>query len=235
MKEPDMNRTRHFSCLLALFVLASSGASAQARPDSPKDWFGHFSLSYTQPESDVSDLLDDGYTLSGGATYWPEDWPVGLVFDLAYTDFDMSSSTIREINDRIDESGGSGELTGGSVDVWSLTIGGTWSPSDSGSGFYLLADVGVHSVEGRVEETGLVYYPPICDPWFWWCSPGGVGPGTAVVASDRQTAFGWEVGIGWAWEVSLSGAQVFIEASYQTIETSPVSTSYLPLTIGYQW
>ena len=86
-----------------------------------------------------------------------------------------------------------------------------------------------------MRENGLVYYPPVCDPWFWWCYPGGVGPGSIVVASQSTTEFGWNVGLGWAWEVNISGSQVFLEARYHSIDTTRASTEYLPLTIGFRW
>ena len=222
--------------LLATTILLVSGsASAQPRPDkSWKNWFGHIDGSFTLAQGDAGDVLDDGFSLGGGATYWPEDWKIGLVLDLDYTEFGISGSTIRSINNAIDDAGGEGMLTGGDVNLWSLTVNGTWSPSDTGSGFYVIAGVGAHHVEGRVRETGLVYYPPICDPWFWWCRPGGIGPGSVVVGSTSSTEFGWNAGLGWAFEVG-TGSQLYLEARFHSVNSSPLGTEYLPLTIGYRW
>ena len=94
--------------------------------------------------------------------------------------------------------------------------------------------VGAYDVEGRVRETGLVFYPPICDPWFWWCRSGGVGPGSVVVAKTSSTEFGWNAGLGWAFEVA-TGSQLYLEARFHSVNTSPLGTEYLPLTIGYRW
>ncbi len=77
---------------------------------------------------------------------------------------------------------GAGSITGGDVTIWSGSANAVWGPdTDSTVGFYVTAGVGLDYLQGRITDTGLVYYPPICDPWFWWCIPGGVGPGTFVV------------------------------------------------------
>jgi len=229
-----MNKT--LIALAGLLLLAASSASAQTRPDKTwKNWFGHLDASYTLAQGDAGDVLDDGFSIGGGATYWPEQWKIGLVLDIDYTEFDISNSTIRDINQAIIDGGGSGTVNGGDASLWSATINGTWSPSDAGSGFYIIAGVGLYDVDARITEQGLVFYPPICDPWFWWCVPGGVGPGNVVRASTSSTEFGWNAGIGWAFEVGDSGSQIYIESRYHSVETSPLATDYLPLTIGFRW
>ena len=80
----------------------------------------------------------------------------------------------------------------------------------------------------------LVYYPPVCDPRFWWCVPGGYGPGTVVRAEESTTEFGWNVGLGVTYSLS-GGSELFFEAKYQKIETDRVSTEYIPLNIGIRW
>ncbi|MDX1384958.1 MAG: outer membrane beta-barrel protein [Thermoanaerobaculia bacterium] len=221
--------------LVVALAFSATVASAQPRPDKDwKNWFGHVKGSFTLPQADAGDVLDDGWSLSGGATYWPETWPLGLVIELDYSEFDISNSTLRRLNNALDALGGEGSITGGDLDSWSLTFSGTWSPSDSGSGFYLIGGVGVHDVDSRVTEDGLVWYPPICDPWFWWCYPGGVGPGSIVVGSRSSTEVGFNFGLGWAFDVGL-GSQFFVETRYYRIETDPRPTEYLPLSVGYRW
>jgi hypothetical protein len=219
---------------LTIFMGATV-ASAQPRPNkSWKSWFGHADLSYALAEGEAGNVLDDGFSIGGGATYWPEQWKIGLVLDLDYTEFDISNSTIRNINQAIIDGGGSGTISGGDASLWSLSINGTWSPSDTGEGFYVIGGIGGYDVDARVTEDALVWYPPICDPWFWWCTPGGVGPGTAVRASTSSTEFGWNAGLGWAFEVG-EGSQLYIEARFHSVDTSPEATEFLPLTIGFRW
>lgn len=216
-------------------LLTAGVATAQPRPDkSWKNWFGHIDASYTIPQGDAGDVLDDGYSISGGASYQPEGSKLGLVLDLDYTELDISNSAIAAINDAIDDTGDDGRLTGGDMTIWSLTVNGTWSPSTSGQGFYVIAGIGAYNYKAQVTETGLIAYPPICDPWFWWCVPGGVGTGAINAGSDSGTEFGWNAGLGWAFQVG-GGSQIFIETRFHSVDTSPLATDYLPLTIGYRW
>ena len=217
-------------------LLIAASASAQPRPDkSWRDWFGHFAGGWSIPQGNFGDIVDDGFSLAGGATYWPEDWPVGIVLEMGYSEYDISSSAIDAINEEIDNSGGTGEITGGWASSWSVTANLTWSPSSSGKGFYLIGGIGAYRVEGKISEDGLIYYPPVCNPWYWWCVPGGVGPGTIVVGSASTTEFGWNAGAGWAFPVGSVGSQLYIESRYHSAETSPEATAYLPLAIGYRW
>ena len=217
--------------LLGALILTSTAVSAQPRPDKDwKNWFGHIGGSYVIPQGDAGDVLDDGYAFLGGATYQPEDWPIGIRFELDWNEMDLSNEALDRINDAIEQDG---HITGGDYSSWALTINGTFG-SRNGKGFYGLFGVGYYDTETRVTNTGLVYYPPICSPWYWWCVPGGVGPGTIVRGKHTASEIGWNVGIGWAFQVGLA-SQLFIESRYHSVDSSPESTEYLPITIGYRW
>jgi len=222
-----------FFLLGLALVCALTPVEAGARPDKGKDIFGHISTGWMMPTGDFGDIVDDEWYFDGGVLYWPEDWAIGLNFDLGYTKPDIKSSIIRAINDEIPV--GDGSIDGGDVEIWSLGVNGVWGPdTDSSVGFYLTAGVGVDFIEGRLTDTALVYYPPICDPWFWWCIPGGVGPGTVVRLKEDTTEFSWNAGVGVTFEL-MSGSQIFIEARYKTAETDPRATEYIPIVVGYRW
>jgi hypothetical protein len=216
-------------------LLLAQSAAAQPRPDKNwKSWFGHFDGSWSSPQGDAGNVLNDGWSLGGGATYWPETWPVGVIFDLDYNEFNFSREAIDFINDQPATGPEQNQIDGGDMTNWALSIDGTWSPSDTGSGFYLIGGVSANFLEARLKSNGLVYYPPICSPWYWWCVPGGVGPGTIIRGSQSETVFGYHVGVGWAVEVGL-GSQIYFDVRYQIIETSPVKTELIPFTVGYRW
>ena len=167
----------------------------------------------------------------------PENWAAGIDLDLAWSEYDLSSSAIRAINEAILEEDplNLGSVTGGDVEVWSLAINTIWGPDLGGSvGFYLTGGVGMDFIEGKITDNQLVYYPPICDPWYWWCYPGGVGPGTVIVGKEETTEFAWNAGIGLDFEVG-SGSQVYVEARYHSAETERESTVFTPLVIGFRW
>ncbi len=71
-----------------------------------------------------------------------------------------------------------------------------------------------HHVSAELTDEGLVYYPPICDPWYWWCYPGGVGVGTFIVGSRSSDEIGWNLGLGCAFR---NGA--YLEAKFVQIQT----------------
>ncbi len=232
-----MSRTISKACaVLAATSLAIAPAWAGGRPDDQsRDWFGHIGAGWAFPQGDTGDVLDDDWTFSGGALYWPSDWPIGLSIEGAYTDFDLSSSALSAINDAIDQDpNNDGNISGGGVDYWQLGLNGIWSLSGSnGSGLYLTGGVGWYHVGGEVTQDGLVYYPPVCDPWFWWCYPGGVGPGTFVVGSTSADEFGWNLGAGYSF--NTYNGQIFIEAKYHQIQFERENIEFIPLTIGFRW
>ena len=117
-------------------VLLSSSAWAGGRPDDDsRNWFGHFSGGYAFAESDTRNILDDDWTLSGGALYWPSKSPVGLNLDLTYARFDVSSEAIQAINAAIAiDPSNSGRIDDGDVAMWALTANAIWGPGTAATG-----------------------------------------------------------------------------------------------------
>jgi opacity protein-like surface antigen len=224
-------------CVVFVLGTLSTGSSWAGRPDKTwKNWFGHLAGGWDVASGDFGNIVDDTWTLSGGATWWPETSPVGLDIDLAWQDFDVSKDAIRRINEEIGtDPGNDGEINNGDVSIWSLTTDVIWSPNtQSKVGFYLVGGIGVYRLEGQLTSQGLVYYPPICDPWLWWCYPGGVGPGTIIEERETATEFGYNAGIGINFELA-SGSQVYVEAKYHAIQTDNRTTEYIPVQVGFRW
>lgn len=220
-----------------LFATAATSASAGGRPDgSSRAWFGQIGTGWAFPTGDSGDFLDDDWTFGGGAMYWPSDWPIGVGLDVNYAKYDLSSKAIGQINDLIDQDpANDGEITGGDVENWQFALNGIWSLGpQTDSGLYLTGGISWNRISGRVTNTGLVYYPPICDPWFWWCVPGGIGPGTIVRGKLDTDEFGWNVGAGYSFDTG-SGGKIFIEARYQQVQIGDENLEYIPLTVGYRW
>ena len=221
-------------CVVFVLGLLSSGSALAARPDKDwKDWFGHISAGYVVSQGDFSDIVDDTWTLAGGATWWPG--AVGLDLELGWTDFDISNEAIQRINDAIAEDPlNDGRVDDGNISIWSLTADAIWGPDLSGKvSFYLAGGIGTYYLDGQVTTRGLVYYPPICDPWYWWCYPGGVGPGNIVAGSESSWEFGVNAGIGLNIELA-SGSQVYFEFKYHYIDAKQ-ATAYIPIQVGYRW
>lgn len=220
----------------AAFALISTTALAGGRPnDSSRSWFGQFSAGWAFPQSDANDLLDDDWTISGGVLYWPSDWSVGIQTDISYARFDFSSEALDAINAAIAQDPlNGGQVDDGDLETWQLVINGIWSPGNSDSGFYLSGGIGAYYLDATITNTELVYYPTICDPWYWWwCVPGGVGPGSVVKGDESTTEFGWNAGLGY--DFDTGGGKLFIEAKYHYILTDSEDLYYVPVTIGYRW
>jgi len=223
--------------LSALLCLLATTAQAGGRPDDNfRSWFGQINGGYDFASGDSGDFLDDDWTIGGSAIYWPSDWPFGISLDLNYSKLDLSRRAIDEINDIIDQDpANEGDITGGDVENWQFGLTGILSlGGDTTSGLYLTGGISYNDLTGRISETGLVYYPPICDPWYWWwCIPGGVGPGEIVVGKRSSDEFGWHLGAGYSFDTY--NGQFFVEARYQSIDVGEESLEYIPLTFGFRW
>ena len=229
--------------IVCMGLIVASGSAFAGRPDKAfKSWFGHLGVGYSLPQSTFGDFFDDDWHFNGGATYWPEEWVIGIELDLAYSSYDVKSSVVRTINDEIadsdlcDDSTPNCSLSGIDYENWDLGINGVWGPKSSGSvGFYLKAGVSANFQEARAKTTGLVYYPGFCDPWYpWWCYPGGVGQGTLIVAKESSTDFGWNTGVGLTFNLN-SGSQIFVEATYRATKIGGKDVTYVPVIVGYKW
>ncbi len=234
LKTQTINPQTTLSALLLCLAITAgaSPASAGGRPESDfKDWFGHIGAGWAFPEGST---FKDDFTINGGVMYWPSKWPVGIELDLAYTDLSMSRSTIDRINHMIDQApDNEGEISSGSINNWQISLNLIWGPGENSRGVYFIAGASVNFLEARLNQTGLVYYPPICDPWYWWiCYPGGWAPGNITVAKQSATQYGYNLGIGYNFDEL---GRYYIDFKYQSINTSAGSMEYMPVTIGMRW
>jgi hypothetical protein len=237
MSKTRRNRLCAAACVAVAGLIYTGAACAGGRPDSgPRKWLGTFHGGWAVIEGDAADALDDNFAINGGVLYWPAEWPVGLQVDLGFSNFSVSNEAVSAINDAIaSDPNNSGRVTDGEIDDWQLTVSGIWGPGDDNNGFYLTGGIGVYSLHAKIVQSGLSYYPPACDPWFWWwCVPAGVGPGSTAKNSDSKLEVGLNVGLGYSFR--MDDGQVFVEAKYHTVNTDgSEKLSFLPITIGYRW
>jgi hypothetical protein len=173
------------------------------------------------PQGDAGDALDDGWNASGAAIYKPEAWPVGIIMELGYQQFDLSQEVIDAF-----------ESSGGDADIWTVTGGGIWSTKSQGKvDFYLQAQVGWYRTEAKLTEPGVAVVPPIC---YYWCYPGGVVGVDVVTDSKSENVFGGNLGIGLNFNLG-NDSQIYLEARYQYADTEYSATEWVPISIGYRW
>jgi opacity protein-like surface antigen len=210
--------------LVVAGLLAVGPVEAQFEKDW-KSWYGQLGAGYSLPQADAGDALEDDLWWTGGVAYYPETWPVGILVELAYSDYDLRSDVLEQIqppDTRIE----------GDVAVWALTAGAVWSPRLSNSaGFYAVGSVGAYRLEGTLSQPGT-YSGTGCDPWLWWCDAGAEA-GDVVPDSESATELGFSLGVGVTFEVGLS-AELYLEARYHRIGGDE-TTELLPLVLGYRW
>ena len=187
-----------------------------------KDWYGHFAAGWVDISGDAANVLQDGFNVSGGATYKPEEWPIGIIFEGGYNSFDMTS----EARDFFEASGGDGS-------IFSATAGAIWSPKLRGSvGFAVSAGVGGYYIDASLTEPGYVC-GPVCPPyWGWWCY-WGCTPGNVVTDSASSFEFGFNIGALVAYELD-SGSSIYLEFKWHQVQTE-FTTQYMPVTIGFRF
>jgi hypothetical protein len=204
-------------------ALGATGARAQPKKDW-KSFFGHVGGGWTLVDGEAADVINDGWNLNGGFTYKPPSWPVGIVGDLGYNDFRVKSSALSIDGERIADKG--------SVSIWSLTAGLTWTaPTQGKVGFFLSGGGGAYRVRGVLTDPAA-YEGWICDPWSWWCYPGII-VGDQIVAERTTTKAGYNAGIGISFELA-SSSEIYLEAKYHSVNTKE-RTNYIPIVIGYRW
>jgi len=110
---------------------------------------------------------------------------------------------------------------------------------------YFLAGPGVYYRSANVTTPGVGWIPPYCDPWWYWCWPGGLVPVDKILASESSTDFGIDFGGGVTfWATDAVG--IFFEARYHYIFGPEVKDAagtskgkangqFLPITFGVRF
>lgn len=216
-----MNR-KQLAVVVGVIGSLFAGSAWAERPDKDwKKWFGHIGGGFSAPTGETEKVLDSGWNFNGGATYWPEEWPVGLALELGYNSFDIKNEVVQEIED----------ATSGGVDVWSVTADFLWSPRTTGTvGVNILGGIGGYYSRYDLGRPGT-WSGVGC--WWGWCRPVA-GTGTIIVDSGSTTDFGFNLGAALTFNVGL-GSQIYIEAKYHRVQTENEAEEYIPIIVGYRW
>ncbi len=109
---------------------------------------------------------------------------------------------------------------------------------------YLLAGVGIYSRPVKVTTNAVGYIPGFCDPFWYYCMPGGYVPMEAVVGKRSTTDFGIDVG-GGINLVVRGTTSIYVEARYHYIwgpsfttadlTTQKANGQFLPITFGVRF
>ena len=108
---------------------------------------------------------------------------------------------------------------------------------------YMVTGVGIYYRPITVTTPAVGFIPGYCNPYWYYCTPGGFVPVEEVVGERSSTDFGMDIGAGLNF-----GRSFFIEARYHYIWGPEVDTTavggdysnkangqFLPITIGFRF
>src|SRR5262245_21391572 len=214
-------------CVLGrlVFLTASSAfASVGADPLT-----GHFAFGWVGPQGKAGDAVENGWNFSGGATFLEgPKRPIGLRTDFSYSWFYATD----QIVDSANGSGAIARVDDGFASMWTITLDGVYDFSHGRKvGGYFGLGLGMYTRYWQLTKTALVG-GIWCDPWTGWCYPGTVA-GDVIADSDRLRKIGYNAALAMTFALR-SGSQMYIEASYHSMDTDP-ATTYLPVLLGWRW
>jgi len=110
---------------------------------------------------------------------------------------------------------------------------------------YVVTGAGVYFRPVTVTTPGAGYMPPYCDPWFYWCYPGGIVPVDYILAEETSTDFGINLGGGVNFGLT-DAASFYVEARYHYIwgpelkntageSQGKANGQFLPITFGFRF
>ena len=233
-----MRRILSFILALVVGTIAVPSAQAQEKPVSVNLGGG-----YTFALSEVREHLADGYNINLGVTFnitettgiQAEYGFTGLgekLIDLPQATPPPGANAVRNIY--------------ADMNMQYLNFNFVFKPpTESRTKPYVVAGAGVYWRPVTVTTPGAGYVPPYCDPWFYWCWPGGLVPVDYILAEENSTDFGIDVGGGVDFGLTES-TSFYVEARYHYIWGPELKNSagesqgkangqFLPITFGLRF
>jgi hypothetical protein len=216
--------TRAVLALTLVLLVASTAAVAQVQS---KPVVGHFAGGYAMPQGGASELVDNGWNISGGATFRLSN-AFGLRLDLGYSWFDATRQALDSAN-----SGAVVRVDDGWASMGNLSFDGLYEFGGKGHiGGYFGAGLSIYSRYWALTREAIIS-GIWCDPWTGWCYPYTT-VGDAISDNDRLTKLGYNAVLGITFPLR-SGKQLYLEGAFHSMNTDPKRTEYLPILFGFRW
>lgn len=214
-----MRQRLRFVCSLA-GVLALVATSAQAQDVRPVNW--SFGMGFTSPNSEVREHLGDGYNINFGLQF--NVTPI-IGIEALYSFNGLGSKT--RLIDVADTPGGPTTPREFSADMnMQYGTGAVIIQSPEGTVRpYGLVGMGIYYRPVKVTTPGVGWVPGYCDPWWYYCVPGGFVEVENILGERSSTDFGMAFGGG------VNMKMIYAEVRYHyiwgpTVEETP---SNLPI------
>jgi opacity protein-like surface antigen len=232
--------------VLAILFLA---ALVAAVPASAQDKRAEVNIGggYTFALSEVRDHLGDGYNFNIGVTIWATPF-IGIQAEYGFNglgekQIDLSGVTPTPPITPCPPTG-CGDIAEGPFFADMNMQYGDFNvvirPKPEGAARpYIIAGVGVYYRPVKVTTPSVGYVPGYCDPWWYYCVPGGWVPVDAIVGERSSTDFGMNFGAGV--NVALGeSASFYVEGRYHYIwgpefEGRRATGQFLPITFGVRF
>jgi opacity protein-like surface antigen len=238
---------RTSAALLALALVVLAGAPANAQ-DPDRAVNVQVGAGYTWALSDARDVFGDGYNFNIGALFNVSRFisieglygfnglgDKTIVLPVAATPFSAGVPT--DFTAHMNMQMGTGSVV-------------VHSPNDARVSPYGVTGVGIYYRPVKITTPGVGFVPGYCNPWYFYCVPGGFVPVDNIVADRSSTDFGMVFGGGVNFRVS-EAATVFAELRFHYIwgpeinstaastvtgtDTIKANGQFMPLTFGVKF
>ncbi len=235
------------ACVVAGVMLAALPASAQ---DPEKRVHIHFGSGPTITTGDVNTALGQGYNLNFGVTVNVNP-KVGILFEYSYNGLGQKQLTTDFYPTPPIDGGTTAtrETLYGDMNMQYGNFSAVFRPVPSNRlSPYLIGGGGIYYRPVKITTPGAGYVPGYCDPFWYYCTPGGWVPVENIVGSRSSTDFGINLGGGVNFRVAES-ASVFVEMRYHYIwgpkytytdsnqqsVTKDANSAFYPITFGVRF
>lgn len=227
-----MARKSAIRFLVALVLLSPLALGVAAAQDKPVK--AHFSGGVALPMGNAGDIADTGWTLSGGADFYPKPGShISYRVDFGVDWMDLSNKFLSQIDTTPNTPLTIDPPDDGDVAAWRTTGNIVWNSNVSAkTNFYVTAGVGLYYIRANISETGYasgIY----CDPWWGWCYPA-TGTTQYILQDADEWTWGLNAGAGISFKVGPT-SELYVEAIYHWADTSNGTAEWIPISIGGRW
>ena len=228
------------STLAVFFFLLAAGPTAYAQ-DRPVTI--NIGAGYTFAVSDVRKHLGDGYNINLGATFNVNE-RVGIQAEYSFNGLGQKQVNLPTVNPPPGTTAVRDVFADMNMQYGSFNL--VFRPKSEGRAKpFIVAGPGVYYRPVKITTPGAGYVPPYCDPWWYYCYPGGIVPVDYILNEKSSTDFGFDVGGGV--DIAMGdSANFYVEARYHYIwgpelkDAAGVSQDkangqFLPLTFGFRF
>jgi len=126
----------------------------------------------------------------------------------------------------------------GSSNLFALTANYRYRLQGKTFGIYLIGGGGMYYRYSRLSREVVVGEGIVCGPsWGYWgfgCVSGNVSTDQTLVSAG-STAFGGNAGVGFTIRITEDGYKFYVESRYHYAPTKNISTTFIPITLGFSW